>query len=60
MVLGRLESRLENHGGNSDANWAVYQRMKSLTQKISRKHYAVDTSRDITPVLDRIVKETRH
>ncbi len=57
VVLGRLESRLENPGGNSDADWAVYQRMRSLTQKISRKHYAVDTSRDITPVLDKIVKE---
>ena len=60
VVHERLESRLENHEGNSDADWVVYQRMRSLTQKISRKHYAVDTSRDITPVLDRIVKEVRH
>jgi len=60
VVRQRLETRLENSGGNSDADWAVYMRMRSLTQKISRKHYAVDTSRDITSVLERIVKEVRH
>lgn len=60
VVRGRLESRLENSGGKSDADWAIYQRMKPLAQKIRRKHYAVDTSRDITSVLDKIVKEVRH
>lgn len=60
VVRERLEARLENAGGNSDAHWAVYQRMKSSTQKIRRKHYAVDTSQDITPVLDKIVKEVMH
>jgi hypothetical protein len=33
--------------------------MKPSVQKISRNHYAVDTSRDITPVLDKIVREVR-
>jgi len=60
VVHGRLEARREDSGGKSDANWAVYQRMKTSAQKISRKHYAVDTSQDITPVLDKIVKEMRH
>ena len=60
VVRGRLESRLEDSGNKSDADWAVYQRMKFLAQKIRRKHYAVDTSRDITPVLDKIVKEVGH
>ncbi len=31
--------------------------MKPTVQKIYRNHYAVDTSRDITPVLDKIVRE---
>ena len=57
VVRERLESRLENSGGKSDADWAVYQRMQSSVQKIRRNYYAVDTSRDITPVLDKIVKE---
>ncbi len=60
VVRERLESRLENPKGKSDANWAIYQRMKFATQKISRKHYVVDTSRDITPVLGKIVKEVMH
>ena len=38
---------------------AVYQRMKPSVQRINRNHYAVDTSRDITPVLDKIVREVR-
>jgi len=60
VVRERLESRLENSGGKSDADWAVYRRMKASVQKIRRNHYAVDTSRDITPVLDKIVKEVMH
>ena len=60
VVYGRLEARREDSGSKSDANWAVYQRMKTSAQKIRRKHYAVDTSQDITPVLDKIVKEMRH
>jgi len=60
VVRGRLETRLENPRSKSDADWAIYQRMKPLAQKIRRKHYAVDTSRDITPVLNKIVKEVMH
>ena len=57
VVQERLKNRLEDSVTNSDADWAVYQRMKSSVQKICRNHYAVDTSRDITPVLDKIVRE---
>ena len=60
VVRGRLESRLENSESKSDADWAIYQGMRPLAQKIRRKHYAVDTSQDITPVLDKIVKEVSH
>ncbi len=60
VVRRRLDDRLENTGGKSDADWKVYQKMKPLAQKIRRKHYVVNTSRDITPVLDKIVKELRH
>ncbi|MDI6815320.1 MAG: ATP-binding protein [Dehalococcoidales bacterium] len=59
VVRERLKSRQGrgDSGGKSDADWAVYQRMKPSVQKIRRNHYAVDTSRDITPVLDKIVRE---
>lgn len=60
VVRQRLESRLGNSESKSDADWLIYQRMKSSVEKIRRKHYAVDTSRDITPVLDKIVREVRH
>ena len=62
VVHERLKTRLEraNPGNKSDADWLVYQRMKLTVQKISRNHYAVDTSRDITPVLDKIIREVRH
>jgi len=59
VVRERLKARQENSENKSDADWAVYQRMKSSVQKIWRNHYAVDTSRDITPVLDKIIREVR-
>ncbi len=61
VVYERLKTRLEGAkpGSKSDADWVVYQRMKPSVQKISRNHYAVDTSKDITPVLDKIVREAR-
>jgi len=59
VVRERLNARREevNPVGKSNAGWEVYQRMKPTVQKIRRNHYAVDTSRDITPVLDKIVRE---
>jgi len=60
VVRHRLESRLENSESKSDADWLTYQKMRFSVEKIRRNHYAVDTSRDITPVLDKIVKEVRH
>ena len=60
VVHERLKARQGNLGSKSDADWAIYQRMKTSVQKIRRNHYAVDTSRDITPVLDKIVKEAMH
>jgi predicted kinase len=57
VVRQRLEARREKPENKSDADWGIYRRMKYSVQKIRRNHYAVDTSRDITPVLDKIVKE---
>lgn len=41
---------------DSQAGWDVYQRMKTQKEKISRNYFVVDTSRDITPVIDKIVR----
>ena len=59
VVRRRLGSRQEDAGNKSDADWGVYQQMRPVAQKISRKHFVVDTSRDINPVLDKIIKEVR-
>jgi len=40
----------------SDADWEVYRQMKPRAEKIRRNHFAVDTSRDITPVIDKIIR----
>jgi predicted kinase len=57
VVYERLKARLENLENKSDADWKVYQRMKSTVQKIRRNYYTVDTSRDITPVLEKVVRQ---
>lgn len=40
----------------SDADWEVYRSMRSRVDDIRRNHFAVDTSRDITPVVDKIIR----
>ena len=57
VVRERLKGRPKDGEGNSDADWAVYRRMRSSVERISRNHYAVNTSRDISPVVDKIVRE---
>jgi hypothetical protein len=59
VVRQRLEQRLYrvDPEDKSEADWSVYQRMKRTAQKIRRNHFAVDTSKDITPVIDKIVRE---
>ncbi len=39
----------------SDADWEIYRQMKPKAEKIRRNHFVVDTSRDITPVIDKII-----
>jgi predicted kinase len=61
VVYERLKVRQESASpeNKSDADWAVYQKMKQSVEAMHRRHYAVDTSRDITPVLDKVVREAR-
>ena len=60
VVRERLKNRAEGTAlvqDNSEADWSVFQKMKTSAQEIHRNHFAVDTSRDISPVLDKIVRE---
>jgi predicted kinase len=61
LVQKRLKKRTENKNvhDNSDADWAVYQKMKPAVEIIRRKHFSVDTSQDITPVIDKVVREVK-
>jgi predicted kinase len=61
LVYERLKVRqgAASPENKSDADWAVYQRMRAMAEEMRRNHYAVDTSRDITPVLDKVVREVR-
>jgi predicted kinase len=59
VVRQRLNNRSSTAGrqDRSDADWRVYRKMKSSAQRIRRNHFAVDTSRDISPVVDKVVRE---
>ncbi|OGO18623.1 MAG: hypothetical protein A2Z15_02280 [Chloroflexi bacterium RBG_16_50_11] len=61
LVRERLLARARGKGAGefSDADWEIYRRMKPTAEKIARRHFAVDTSRDIAPVIDKIVKEVK-
>jgi len=60
LVKERLAARSGNLDEGLAADWDVYIKMKPSVEKIARKHYVVDTSRDITPVIDKIMKEIGH
>jgi predicted kinase len=66
LILVRVEAppevvrqRLAGRGGESmsQADWVVYEKLALTVEAIKRRHYAVDTSGDIGPVLDKIVAE---
>ncbi len=68
LILVRVEAprevvrqRLAGRDGESlpQADWAVYEKLALTVEAIKRRHYAVDTSGDIGPVLDKIVAEIR-
>jgi len=61
LVHQRLERRQTEPDPNdkSDADWKVYQKMTATAEKIRRNHFAVDTSKNIAPAIEKIVREAR-
>jgi predicted kinase len=59
LVQQRLKKRIENQNPykNSTADWSVYQKMRDTVDKINRRHFTVDTSKDITSAMEKIVRE---
>ena len=59
VVRERLEARAKDPLSKSDADWEVYEAMQPAVERIRRKHYVVDTSKDITPVIEKIIREAK-
>ncbi len=61
VIKERLSRRIEapDPEEHSSADWAVYQRMKPTLEPSRRAFYRVDTSKDITPALDKVEREVR-
>jgi hypothetical protein len=61
VIQQRLERRRNGDDPNdkSDADWQVYRKMTATAEKIRRNHFAVDTSKDIAPAIEKIVREAR-
>jgi predicted kinase len=58
VVKKRLQSRSALPGSSkSDADWAIYRKMMASDEIIKRPHYTVNTSRNMTPVIEKIVGE---
>jgi predicted kinase len=61
VIQERLKGRVEgvDPEDNSSADWQVYQKMYSTAEPIKRSHFVVDTSRDISPAISKVVREVR-
>jgi predicted kinase len=57
LVRQRLRERQGRPECRSDADWAVYQRMKAGSEPVRQGHLVVDTSEDIRPFIARLVRE---
>lgn len=59
LVHQRLQIREQglDMSGRSRADWSVYEKMKPTAEKIMRRHFVLDTSRDINPVIVKILRE---
>jgi predicted kinase len=57
LVRQRLQSRQADPTNKSDADWEIYRKMQPTEEKIRRKHYTIDTSKDISPAIKKITLE---
>ena len=60
-VRRRLKQRkAERHANTySDAGWLIYTRLAPVEEPVRREHYAVDTSKNIAPVLEQVIAWAR-
>ena len=62
IAYERLQSRKSGtiQDSKSDADWEIYRHMKPKLEKILRNHFVVDTSKDISPVINKIIRKLNH
>ena len=60
-VRRRLKQRKSDRHADtfSDAGWLIYTRLAPVEEPVQRDHYAVDTSKNIAPVLDQVIAWAR-
>jgi predicted kinase len=59
LVRERIGNRVVETENQSDADLQVYERMKGRAQKIGRNYFSVDTSADIEPAIEKIIREAQ-
>ena len=61
VVRERLRQRANRKeiSDKSDADWNVYEQMKTRVSSIKRNHFVVDTSQDIEPVIEKILRSIK-
>ncbi len=58
LVRRRLAQRADGQASpsGSDADWRIYCRLLPGVEPVARRHFRVDSSRNINPVLDRVAR----
>lgn len=59
VVRERLAARARQPDADSDADWAVYEKLKETVEPVRRPHLVVDSTGDIGPALRRVVQSLR-
>ena len=57
VVRRRLKQRKADRHANtySDAGWLIYTRLAPVEEPVEGKHYALDTSQSIEPILEQVI-----
>ena len=60
-VRRRLKQRKSERHANtySDAGWLIYTRLAPVEEPVRREHYALDSPKNIAPVLDQVISWAR-
>lgn len=59
VIRQRLEARRQKADpeDRSDADWDIYLKMAASAERIRHRHMVVDTSRDISPAIEKVLRD---